>query len=71
MGSEIQTRQLIFSDLDSPEGIAVDWASKNVYYTDSQLDVIGVTTMDGNYHTPLVKEGLVNPRALAIDMQEK
>lgn len=57
--------------LKSPEGIAVDWSSRNVYYTDSVKDEIGVASLDGKYHKTLISEGLVNPRALAIDLNDR
>ncbi|KHJ88899.1 Low-density lipoprotein receptor repeat class B [Oesophagostomum dentatum] len=59
------------ADLSSPEGIAVDWSSRNVYYADSLNDEIGVASLDGKYQKALVTEGLVNPRALALDMQNR
>lgn len=55
-------------DLNSPEGIAVDWSSRNVYYADSLNDEIGVASLDGKYKKTLVSEGLVNPRAVALDL---
>ncbi|WKY13835.1 hypothetical protein Q1695_004571 [Nippostrongylus brasiliensis] len=59
------------NDLNSPEGIAVDWSSRNVYYADSLNDEIGVATLDGKYQKALISEGLVNPRALALDLQNR
>ncbi|RCN31472.1 Low-density lipoprotein receptor repeat class B [Ancylostoma caninum] len=59
------------SELSSPEGIAVDWSSRNVYYADSLNDEIGVASLDGKYQKALVTEGLVNPRALALDMHNR
>ncbi|GMS79827.1 hypothetical protein PENTCL1PPCAC_2002 [Pristionchus entomophagus] len=61
-----------FADiLESPEGVAVDWSSRNVYYADSSRDEIGVVSLDGKYQKSLLNEGLYNPRALAIDVQNK
>ncbi|KJH50181.1 G2F domain protein [Dictyocaulus viviparus] len=58
-------------NLSSPEGIAVDWSSRNVYYADSLNDEIGVASLDGKYQKALITEGLVNPRALALDIQNR
>uniref|UniRef100_A0A914XZB2 Nidogen n=1 Tax=Panagrolaimus superbus TaxID=310955 RepID=A0A914XZB2_9BILA len=55
------------SELKSPEGIAIDWSSRNLYYVDSLKDEIGVVSLDGKYQRALIKEGLSNPRALEID----
>uniref|UniRef100_A0A915JIE6 EGF-like domain-containing protein n=1 Tax=Romanomermis culicivorax TaxID=13658 RepID=A0A915JIE6_ROMCU len=57
--------------LESPEGVAVDPTSGNIYYADSQSDIIGVIRSDGTFNYPLIKDGLVNPRALAIDFVDK
>jgi DNA-binding beta-propeller fold protein YncE len=53
--------------LGSPEGIAVDWISKNLYWTDSGLDRIEVSRLDGTNRKLLVSEGLVNPRGISVD----
>uniref|UniRef100_A0A1I7XLN5 EGF-like domain-containing protein n=1 Tax=Heterorhabditis bacteriophora TaxID=37862 RepID=A0A1I7XLN5_HETBA len=58
-------------DLNSPEGIAVDWSSRNVYYADSLNDEIGVASLDGKYKKALITEGLVNPRSVALDIQNR
>lgn len=61
--------QIVYkNDLRSPEGIAIDYASRNLYYVDSIKDEIGVISIDGRYQKGLITEGLVNPRALAIDL---
>ncbi|VDL85086.1 unnamed protein product [Nippostrongylus brasiliensis] len=44
---------------------------RNVYYADSLNDEIGVATLDGKYQKALISEGLVNPRALALDLQNR
>ena len=58
-------------DLDVPvgraEGIAVDWLSGNIYWTDAKKRVIEVASKDGYYRYALFS-GLVNmPHALALD----
>ena len=53
--------------LGSPEGVAVDWISKNIYWTDSARDTIEVVRSDGTSRKNLVSDGLINPRAIAVD----
>ncbi len=53
--------------LDSPEGVAIDWVAKNLYWTDSELDRIDVSRLDGTNHKTLIRDDLVNPRAIAVD----
>ena len=58
-------------DLDVPvgraEGIAVDWLSGNIYWTDAKKNVIEVASKDGYYRYALFS-GLVNmPHALVLD----
>lgn len=64
-------KKFMDSVLKSPEGVAVDWSSRNVYYADSVKDEIGVVSLDGKYYKTLINEGLVNPRALAIDLTDR
>ena len=53
----------------SPEGLAIDWLARNMYITDSELDIIAVTTINGTYRKTLISEDLVNPRAIVVDPQ--
>lgn len=53
--------------LGSPEGVAVDWISKNLYWTDSGTDRIDVSRLDGTHHKILFSDDLVNPRAIVVD----
>ncbi|KAK6191563.1 hypothetical protein SNE40_003218 [Patella caerulea] len=59
--------EVLLTDLSSPEGIAIDFVSRNLYFTDSGLDIIGVTKLDGSERTSLFKDNLENPRAIAVD----
>lgn len=58
-------------DLDVPvgraEGLAVDWLSGNIYWTDAKKHVVEVASKDGYYRYALFS-GLVNmPHALVLD----
>ncbi|CAL8306439.1 unnamed protein product [Lota lota] len=58
---------LIDSALHSPEGLAVDWVHKNIYWTDSGNKSISVATTDGRKRKVLVSTELSEPRAIAVD----
>ena len=40
---------IVTSGLISPEGVAVDWMARNLYWTDSQMDRIEVAKMGDEY----------------------
>ncbi|KAI4889841.1 hypothetical protein NFI96_010472 [Prochilodus magdalenae] len=53
--------------LDYPEGIAVDWMGRNIYWADTGTNRIEVARLDGHYRQVLVCKDLDNPRSLALD----
>lgn len=60
----------LFSDIESPEGVAIDWISRRIYWTDSKKDTIEVAALDSpNIRATIVNTGLVNPRGIAVDPQ--
>ncbi|XP_048352703.1 low-density lipoprotein receptor-related protein 8 isoform X2 [Sphaerodactylus townsendi] len=58
---------LIDSQLNSPEGLAIDWVHKNIYWTDSGNKTISVATADGTKRRTLFSTNLSEPRAIAVD----
>ncbi|KAL7985065.1 hypothetical protein Chor_003635 [Crotalus horridus] len=58
---------LIDSQLHSPEGLAMDWVHKNIYWTDSGNKTISVATADGRKKRTLFSTNLSEPRAIAVD----
>lgn len=58
---------LIDSQLNSPEGLAIDWVHKNIYWTDSGNKTISVATADGSRRRTLFNSDLSEPRAIAVD----
>uniref|UniRef100_A0A8C9U2P2 Low density lipoprotein receptor-related protein 8, apolipoprotein e receptor n=1 Tax=Scleropages formosus TaxID=113540 RepID=A0A8C9U2P2_SCLFO len=61
---------LIDSALHSPEGLAVDWIHKNLYWTDSGDKTISVATGDGKKRRVLIDTELSEPRAIAVDPRQ-
>ena len=64
-GSSIE--HLIFVDFHFPDGLAVDWIAKNLYWTDSQLQRIEVARLDGQHRKRLIWKDLWEPRELTLD----
>ncbi|XP_004588742.1 low-density lipoprotein receptor-related protein 8 isoform X10 [Ochotona princeps] len=58
---------LIDEQLHSPEGLAVDWVHKHMYWTDSGNKTISVATLDGGRRCTLFSRDLNEPRAIAVD----
>lgn len=59
-------------DIISPEGVAVDWVNRRLYWTDSSKDTIEVASLDDpNLRTVVVHGDLVNPRGIAVDPRAK
>lgn len=69
-GTEKET--FINSDTVSPEGVAIDWVSRRLYWTDSGKDTIEVASLDNStLRSVLINKGLVNPRGIALDPHSK
>lgn len=57
----------IVDNVQSPEGIAVDWIYKNIYWTDSSLKSILVASLDGIKRKVLFNTNLREPACVAVD----
>ncbi|MGH0178138.1 UNVERIFIED_CONTAM: hypothetical protein FKN15_076934 [Acipenser sinensis] len=51
----------------SPEGLAVDYLRRSMFWVDSGLDKIEAARLDGTERRVLFDTDLVNPRAIAVD----
>ncbi len=49
------------------EGLAVEWNSSLLYWTDSTNDTISVSDLEGNNKRILVSSNLEEPRGIALD----
>ncbi|XP_013405316.1 low-density lipoprotein receptor-related protein 4-like [Lingula anatina] len=59
--------QVIAGGLGHVEGLAVDWLGNNIYWTDSEMRHIAVSTLAGRYQHILIQDDLEHPRAIAVD----
>jgi len=57
--------------LESPAGLAVDWVTSKLYWTDAGTNRIEVSTLDGSMRGLLVWEGLDKPRDIVVDPMGK
>lgn len=57
---------LLTSGLASPEDIALDWLTGNIYFSDSGHMMIAVCSNDGFFCTMLIQDSLHKPRGIAL-----
>lgn len=51
----------------SPEGISIDWVSRDIYWIDAEMDVINVARLDAiSRKKTIISEGLHDPRDIAV-----
>ena len=57
---------VIQSGIISPDGLACDWLTKKLYWTDSETNRIEVSRFDGSHRKVLFWKDLDQPRAIAL-----
>ncbi|XP_070563427.1 very low-density lipoprotein receptor-like [Ptychodera flava] len=74
MTGEGEPQVILHTDVNTPDGIAVDWIYENIYWTDTGTNVIEVAHLNdiGNVtsRTILIDENLDEPRAIVVDPLE-
>ncbi|XP_021709286.1 low-density lipoprotein receptor-related protein 6 [Aedes aegypti] len=58
--------EVVNTEIQSPDGLAVDWLARNLYWTDTGTDRIQVCRLDGSFRRVLIYEHLEEPRAIAL-----
>ncbi|XP_064634178.1 low-density lipoprotein receptor-related protein 4-like isoform X2 [Lineus longissimus] len=58
---------IIGTNLQSPDGLAVDWVGEKLYWTDAGTDRIEVSNLNGSMRTVLIWENIDKPRDLIVD----
>lgn len=64
-GSAIEVN-IITTGLISPDGLACDWLTHKLYWTDSETKRIEVSNLDGSHRKVLFWEDLDQPRAISL-----
>lgn len=60
------TKTLIATGLQTPNGIAVDWIANNLFWSDTGAKVIEVSRLDGSCRKVLINSSLSDPRSLIV-----
>jgi len=63
LGEEV----VVDTEIDRPDGVAIDWVARNIYWTDTGTDHIEVARLNGSYRKVLISEKLLEPRAIVVD----
>ena len=69
-GDDKRVEDVIAFGLQGPEGIAVDWVARKLYWTENigeGKSKIEVANFDGSYRKVLVWTDVNKPRAIAVD----
>lgn len=61
---------VVTRDVDHPDGVAVDWMGRNLFWTDSGTDRIEVARLDGTSRRVVVSEDLDEPRSIVLDLSQ-
>lgn len=66
-GSNATLCEVIVSDVHTPEGLAVDWVAKKIYWTDGVYNEIEVAEFNGSNRFTLFDSNIHEPRAIVVD----
>ena len=65
--SLLYQKVIIRDNLGQVDGLAVEWESGLIYWTDYIFERIEVARIDGLYRKTLFSTNLYNPRGIAVD----
>ncbi|XP_041987449.1 nidogen [Aricia agestis] len=61
------SEQFLSVDVQAPEGISVDWAARNIFWTDAKKLTIEVANIDTKVRKVLFRgDGIYNPRGIVV-----
>ena len=58
--------QVLINNVSHPDGLAVEWVTRNLDWTDTGTDRIEVSRLDGSSRTIVISEDLDEPRAITL-----
>ena len=59
-------KKIIVKNVVSPDGLAVDWVTGKLYWTDAGRKRIEVSELDGRYRSTLIDTNLDMPRDIVL-----
>nr|CAD7457230.1 unnamed protein product [Timema tahoe] len=62
---------VVTTDLISPDGLAIDWFTQKLYWTDGETNRIEVATVTGEHRKVLIWSDIDQPRAIALVPMKK
>ena len=66
---ESKQEQILTEDISQyPDGIAIDYHGRNMFWTDAVTDRIEVARLDGSFRKILISHDLDAPRDIALDL---
>ncbi|KAL9960408.1 hypothetical protein ACROYT_G033860 [Oculina patagonica] len=65
---DLASTTTIITGIGVCDGLAVDWRSLQLYWTDTTSDTISISDLNGNNQRTLINLGLDEPRAIALDL---
>jgi len=65
--SDYSIKVIIRNDLGQVDGLAVEWESGLIYWTDFIYNRIEVAKLDGSSRKTLISSKLYNPREIIVD----
>ena len=68
-GSDLEV--LATYNVTNPDGIAIDWIGRNLYWTDAGTNRIEVSRLDGSFRTSLITANVDSPRAIVLDIETR
>ena len=66
MAYSLADKRVLISGVNNTQGLAVDWISRNIYWTDNIRKTVEVANIDGQHRKTIIDTGLDKPRAIAI-----
>ena len=68
---DVASTTTIINGIGVCDGLAVDWRASKLYWTDTTIDTISVSNLDGNNQGLLISSSLDEPRAIALDLDNR
>jgi len=59
------------NNVETPDGLAVDYVGRNLYWTDQGTSKIEVARLDGSFRRSLIITSIGYPRAIILDIAER